>query len=144
MTNRTKASPVSLSLGTAAILGTCSNFHPPLPAFSFTHPLSHSAGRSQWHICTIHAVHHSFSLDSQLCFQWLDQTWPYFIRLQLYFNGTCWNLADEAFACKVMFCGAAQRQWLGRLLSGALFSDPDTHGDAQRCSQTDKCKPAWA
>lgn len=40
--------------GIAALLGTCLNFLQPLPAFSFTHPLTHSAGHSQWHICTIH------------------------------------------------------------------------------------------
>lgn len=51
-----------------------------LPPHSlFIQRLSHSARCSQWHICTIHSSHHSFTHNTLLCIQLWDWTWLYFI-----------------------------------------------------------------
>lgn len=127
MTNQTKASPVRLRLGTAALLGTCSNFHQTLPGLCI-HPHTHQAtvnGPSAPFIPSFIYQQQPASLSVTR----LNVT-AFHISSQTMLKPDGWG-----FTCKVMFCEGVQRRWLGHLLSETLLSDPDTHKDAHKQRQ---------
>lgn len=134
-TNQTKTSPVMLSLET------CSNLHQPLPAFSRTHPVTHSAGLSMAHL--YHSSLHSFIYPQQPTGLWMARPNMTMTLFELLGCLVCFSVFQcrpvetwqmsfmfSWFLCKALFCDSVQRQWLGQLLSE---TSSITH--AHKCGQ---------